>query len=163
MFVVPLKADKIETEDGTQSTVLSYTNFRPSGPAVFVDREVGQPAAAVDLSDIVKLNGKTVTFVEGGKVLKSAGEIKRKIQLPQVGDLVSFKSGGATSTMKVKSLKLHKKGELSKGLLVVGDDEETDQKVSIQLGKITDIKRDIGADVFSQDRFLTIYSDYKGS
>lgn len=163
MFVLPLKGDKIETKEGVTFTVLSYTNYRDKGPAVFVEHTAGVPSDAVYFFDILKINGKSVEFIPGSKVFKTAGEIKRKFQLPQVGDIVTYKDKDGRGTLKVKGLKLHKKDELAKGLFVVGEEEESDERSMVRLAHIIDIDRDIGNDLFSRDRFLAYYSDYKGS
>ncbi len=163
MFVVPVKGDKIETKEGVQFTVLSFTNYREKGPAVFVEHTAGVPSDAVYFFDILKINGKTVEFVPGSKVFKTTGEIRRKVQLPQLGDHVTYKDKNGRGTMKVKGLKLHKRDELSKGLFVVGEGEDSEDKLTIRIANIIDIERDIGNDLFSRDRFLTYYSDYKGS
>lgn len=163
MFVVPLKGDKIETKDGVTFTVLSFTNYREKGPAVFVEHTAGVPSDAVYFFDILKLNGKTVEYVPGSKMLKAAGEITRKISLPQVSDIVSYRDKTGSGSLKVKGLKLHRKGELSKGMFVTGHNEERDENVTIRLANIIDIERDIGSSTFSRDRFLATYSDYKGS
>ena len=163
MLVVPVKGDKIETKDGVSFTVLSFTNYRDRGPAVYVEHTAGVPSDAVYFFDINKINGKTVDYIPGSKIFKSAGEIKRKIQLPQVSDEVTFKDKMGTQAMKVTGLKLHKRNELAKGLFVLGDVKDTEEKVLVRLTQIVDIERDIGNDMFSRDRFLAYYSDYRGS
>jgi len=162
MLIVPLKGDKIETKDGVSFTVLSYTNYREKGPAVFVEHTAGVPSDAVYFFDILKINGKTVEYVTGSKVFKSAGEIKRKIHLPQIGDTITYKDKNGNLTAKVKGLKLHKRDELSKGLFVVGQNEEQDEKIYIRISSIVDIDRDIGSNWFSRDKFISYYSDYIG-
>lgn len=163
MFVVPLKGDKIETKDGVTFTVLSFTNYRDKGPAVYVEHTAGVPSDAVYFFDITKINGKTVEYVPGSKVFRSSGEIKRRFQLPQLSDTVTFKDKGTTQTMKVTGLKLHRRNELAKGLFVVGQAADSEDKVTARLSQIIDIERDIGNDLFSRDKFLSYYSDYRGS
>lgn len=163
MFVVPLKGDKIETKDGITFTVLSFTNYRDKGPAVYVEHTAGVPSDAVYFFDIIKLNGKTVEFVPGAKVFKTAGEIKRRYHLPQVSDVVTFKDKNGAATIKVTGLKLHRRNELAKGLFVVGHSDDSDEKQMVRLAQIIDIERDIGNDLFSKDKFLAYYSDYRGS
>lgn len=163
MFVVPLKGDKIETRDGVNFTVLSFTNYRDKGPAVYVEHTAGVPSDAVYFFDIIKINGKMVELVAGSKVFKSSGEIKRKFHLPQNSDIVTFKDNNGTQTLKVTGLKLHKRNELAKGMFVVGQSEDSEEKQQVRLAQIIDIERDIGNDMFSRDRFLAYYSDYKGS
>jgi len=163
MFVVPIKGDKIETKDGITFTVLSFTNYRDKGPAVYVEHTAGVPSDAVYFFDINKIDGKTVEYVPGSKIFKATGEIKRRFQLPQVSDVVTFKDKIGTKTGKVVGLKLHKRNELAKGLFVTVEEEEGGEKAHVRLPQIVDIERDIGNDMFSRDKFLSYYSDYKGS
>jgi len=163
MLIVPLKGDKIETKDGVSFQVLSYTNYRDKGPAVYVEHTPSVPSDAVYFFDIQKINGKTVELLNGPKVFRSLGPLKRKWQLPQPNDTVTWRGAGGTADIQVKNLKLHKRGELSKGLLIVGVDPETEEQVFVRLNQIIDLKRDIGNDLFSRDRFLTYYADYQGS
>jgi len=163
MFVVPVKGDKIETKDGIAFTVLSFTNYREKGPAVYVEHTAGVPSDAVYFFDINKIEGKTVEYVPGAKIFKATGEIKRRFQLPQVADTITFKDKIGTKTAKVVGLKLHKRNELAKGLFVIAEEEEGGDKVQVRLPQIIDIDRDIGNDLFSRDKFLSYYSDYKGS
>ena len=162
MLVLPLKNDQIETKDGVSFQVLSYTNYRDRGPAVYVEHTPAVPSDAVYFFDIQKINGKTVELLAGPKVFRSLGPLKRKWQLPQPNDTITWQGSGGTSDMTVKSLKLHKRGELSKGLLIVGVDPETEEQVFVRLQQIILITRDIGNDLFSRDRFLTYYGDYAG-
>lgn len=163
MLVLPLKGDRIETKDGITFKVLSYSNYRDKGPAVYVEHTPGVPSDAVYFFDIAKINGKTVDYIEGAKVFKSAGELPRKIHLPQPNDIVTFKDGQGTSSAKVVGLKLHKRGELARGLLVVVQEQDTDEKRFVRLDQIIDLERDIGSEFFSRDKFLSYYSDYRGA
>jgi hypothetical protein len=163
MLVVPLKGDKIETKDGVTFTVLSFTNYRDKGPAVYVEHTPGVPSDAVYFFDITKINGKAVEFVPGAKVFKSIGEVRRRYQLPQVNDIITIRSPDGARDVAVTGLKLHKKGDLAKGLLVIGVEKDTDDKVQARLNQITDIRRDIGDSDYSRDRFLSYYDDYRGS
>lgn len=163
MLVVPLKGDKIETKDGVSFTVLSFTNYRDKGPAVYVEHTAGVPSDAVYFFDITKINGKTVDYVPGSKVFKAAGEVRRRYQLPQVNDIVTMRGKEGSVDITVTGLKLHKKGELAKGLFVVGHEADSEDKVFVRLDQITDLKRDIGNDMFTRDRFLSYYGDYRGS
>jgi len=163
MLVLPLKGDKIETKDGVSFQVLSYTNYRDKGPAVYVEHTPAVPSDAVYFFDIQKINGKTVELLAGPKVFRSLGPLKRRFQLPQPNDTITWRASGGTADMTVKSLKLHKRGELAKGLLIVGEDPETEERVFVRLAQIIDLKRDIGNDLFSRDRFLAYYGDYQGS
>lgn len=163
MFVVPLKGDRIETKEGVEFTVLSYSNYRDKGPAVYVEHTAGVPSDAVYFFDINKINGKVVDYIPGAKIFRAGGEIKRKVQLPQADDTITYRSSTGLTTIKVDGLKLHKRGELAKGLLVSGKDSESNDRVFVRLDQIVDIDRDIGSSDFSRDRFLSYYDDYRGS
>lgn len=163
MLIVPLKGDKIETKDGVSFQVLSYTNYRDKGPAVYVEHTPAVPSDAVYFFDIAKINGKTVEFLKGPKIFKSIGPLSRKFQLPQPNDIVSWRAPGGAANATVKSFKLHKKGDLAKGLLIVAMDTDAQEQVLIRLDQIIDLKRDIGNDLFSRDKFLNYYSDYRGA
>lgn len=162
MLVIPLKGDTVETKDGVTFQVLSYTNYRDKGPAVYVQHTPSVPSDAVYFFDITKINGKTVEFLKGPKIFRSLGPLSRKYQLPQPNDTITWRSPGGSADAIVKSYKLHKKGELSKGLLIVAMDTDAQEQVLIRLDQIIDLKRDIGNDLFSRDKFLKYYSDYRG-
>jgi len=162
MFLtVPLKGDSISTKEGTEYKVISYTNYRSLGPAVHVEHTEDVPSEPAYFSDIAKINGVHVEFVPGQKVFKSNVALKRKFQLPQAGDKITFKDDGTVRTAEVKSLKLHKKSDLAKGLLVKCSDED-DTDYLVRLDDIMDIDREIGNDLFSKDAFLKFYDDYRG-
>lgn len=163
MLVVPIKGDKIETKDGVSFKVLSYTNYRDRGPAVYVEHTPAVPSDAVYFFDIAKINGKTVEYLSGPKVFRSLGPLKRRFQLPQPNDTITWRSPDGTKDVEVKALKLHKKGELAKGILAVCEDPDSQERVFIRLNQIIDLKRDIGNDLFSRDKFLSFYGDYSGS
>ena len=162
MLLVPLKDDKIETKDGITYVVLSYTNYRDKGPAVYVEHTPSVPSDAVYFFDIAKINGITVEYVTGSKVFRSLGKVKRKFQLPQPADSISFRGPNGVVEQQVVGLKLHKKGELAKGLQVQVKDD-TGETSLVRISQIIDIRRDIGNDVFSRDKFLSYYVDYQGS
>jgi hypothetical protein len=163
MYVVPLKSDKIETKDGVIFTVLSFTNYREKGPAVYVEHTAGVPSDAVYFFDIIKINGKAVEYVPGPKVFRAAGALERRYQLPQNNDVVTWRAETGSTDIVVTGLKLHKKSELAKGLFIIGHEKDSEEKVFVRLAAITDLKRDIGNDMFSRDKFLKYYDDYRGS
>jgi len=162
MLVLPIGGDTIETKDGIKFTVLSYTNYRERGPAVYVEHTKDVPSDAVYFFDIAKINGMTVEYLKSQKVFKSLGKISRKIQLPQPADTITYRGDDGSVDVEVVSLRLHKKGQLSRGLQVecVNDAKET---VFLRLDQIVDLRRDIGNDMFSRDKFLSLYDDYRGS
>lgn len=163
MQVLPVKGDKIETREGVTFTVLSFSNYKDKGPCVYVEHTAGVPSDAVYFFDISRINGRAVDYIPGSKVFKAAGELTRKFQLPQVNDRVTMRGKDGSVDVIVTGLKLHKKGELAKGLLVVGHEQDSEDKIFIRLDQITDIHRDLGSDMFNRDRFLAYYADYRGS
>lgn len=163
MIIVPVKGDTIETKEGVTFRVMSYNNYREKGPAVHVEHTPQVPSDAVYFFDVNKINGTTVEYITGSKVFKSVGSVRRKWQLPQINDTVTFKGPTGPLELPVVGLKLHKRGDLAKGLLVVCEDKESDQKFYVRLDQILDLKRDIGNDLFSRDSFLTYYKDYRGN
>ena len=162
MFLtVPLAGDTITTKDGVEYKVTSYTNYRSLGPAVHVEHTEDVPSEPAYFNDITKINGVHVDFIPGQKVFRANVAIKRKFQLPQVGDKLTFKDAGVVRGAEVKSLKLHKKSDLAKGLLVKCADEN-DTEYLVRLDDVIDIDREIGNDLFSKDSFLKLYDDYRG-
>lgn len=166
MFLtVPLAGDSITTKDGVEYKVISYTNYRSLGPAVHVEHTEDVPSEPAYFNDIAKINSVHVDFVPGQKVFKSAVALKRKYQLPQIGDKITFKKDGKVVTAEVKSLKLHKKSDLSKDLakgLMVKCTGDNDTEYLVRLDDMIDIDRQIGNDIFSKDAFLRLYDDYRG-
>lgn len=163
MLVVPLRGDKIENKDGIVFTVMSYTNYRDKGPAVYVEHTPGIPSDAVYFFDIIKINEKTVEYVPGSKVFKAMGSIRRKLHLPQPNDTITFKSETGSVDCKVTGLRLHKRSDLAKGLLVVCEQPDSEEKSYVRLDQLISLERDIGNDMFSKDKFLSYYDDYRGS
>lgn len=163
MLVVPLKGDKIETKDGVTFTVLSYTNYRDKGPAVYVNHTPDVPSDAVYFFDIMRINGKSVEYLKSNKVFRSVGPLKRKWQLPQPNDIVTYRGSTGSASAIVKGLKLHKAKDLARGMLIDALDKADDSKTLIRLTQIIDLQRDIGNDRFSRDSFLGYYDDYTGS
>ena len=159
MLVVPLPKDKIVTKDGAELEVITYTNFKSKGPAVYVVHQAGTPAVAIYFFDIEKINGIRVEYNVGSKVFTALGNIKRKIHLPQPNDqIIIKKDDDTTDILEVKDLKLHSKVlGLGQGLVVRDKDGNIHR-----LDSIADIKRAVGGSDFNQKKFLRIYSEYRG-
>lgn len=162
MLIVPLRGDQIETKEGISFKVLSYTNYRPKGPAVYVEHTPSVPSDAVYFFDIQKINGKTVKFIGSSKVFRSVSPIKRRYQLPQPYDIITWKTPDGAQDAVIKNLRLHKRGELSKGLLLELQNADK-EPIFIRLSQIIRLKRDIGNDLFSREVFLKYYNDYTGN
>lgn len=154
-FLVPLPDDIIETKSGVKHTVLSYAPHADE-PAVYVEGE-GTPTI-VEFSEINRINGAPVRLATGG-VLEATSKIKRDLQLPQRFDKVFIND----RAIKVKSLKLRDKKNLTKGMFVVGEDHETGEKLTLRLADIAKLERSSGDEQFTRRGFAKLYTDYLGS
>lgn len=158
MLVVPLPKDIITTKDGAKLSVVTYTNFKSKGPAVYVEHKRGTPAVVIYFFDIDRINDVRVELNPSSKVFNALGNIKRKYHLPQPNDLVTVNADDAGTIIEVKDLKLHNKSiGLSQGL-VIRDKENNFHRLS----DIVSIDRAVGSDDFNQKRFLRLYSEYRG-
>lgn len=162
MFVVPLPKDVITTKDGAELEVITYTNFKSKGPAVYVEHNPGTPAVIIYFFDIEKINGVRVELNNSSKVFNALGKIKRRFHLPQSNDQLVIKKDAEnpdeSDIVAVKELKLHSKNlGLSKGLLVRDKDG-----TYYRLDDIQDIKPAVGGDSFNRRKFLRYYSEYRG-
>jgi len=163
MFVVPLPKDVITTKDGAELEVITYTNFKTKGPAVYVEHQPGTPAVVIYFFDIEKINGVRVDLNGSSKVFNALGKIKRRFHLPQPNDQItvsksSEESPDGTDIVEVQALKLHSRNlGLSKGLLIQDKDKEYHR-----LNDILDLKRAVGGDTFNKKAFLRLYSEYRG-
>lgn len=162
MMIVPLAGDTITTDGGAQFKVVSYTNYKDHGPAVYVERGSGSPSDPVYFGDISEVNGVKTHYVKGQRVLEAMGRVKRRFHLPQPGDDITAKIDGQPVNLTMKSFRLHRRGALHQGLLLVTEDDANDQQ-TIRLDQLMDVRRPLGDDNFSRDRFLSYYDDYRGT
>jgi hypothetical protein len=154
MFLVPIEGDIVHTVDGADFTVIEYSNFKSNGPCVYVKGE--SSTTPIYFFDIQSVNGIKVSFNSQSKVLEALGHFKRKIHLPQKHDKI--KVDGSDEFIKVSTLKLHSRSlGLSRGLLVIGEDDE-----AYSLQQIVEIKRPIGESYFDKKKFNKLYKDYLG-
>lgn len=155
MFVVPLPGDSVETEGGVKHTVLSYAAYKEQ-PAVYVEAE-GASTESVLFSDIKAINGTPVTLTPG-KVFRADSLVKRKTQLPQIGDKVLV----GDAVIKVKSLKLRAQGKLTNGIMVSGEDQNTKEAIEVRIAGIERVTRADGDANFKSSAFRSLYKDYLG-
>lgn len=159
MLIVPLTGDKITTVEGAEFTVLSYTNFKARGPAVYVENQPGEASLVIYFFDIEKINGVKVEYSDTMKLFKSLGALKRAVHLPQIKDtMVLLKPktpiDSPNDEMEITTLKLHNKTEgVGKGLLICGEDG------CFPLSEMIDLKRS-HPEHFNRSRFLRIYKEY---
>lgn len=156
MFIVPLSGDKIETTGGVTYTVLSYTNYKDS-PAVYV-QGVAVETKSIPFSDIVKINKIAVKLLPS-KVFDAATRPKDQLPLPQKDDKVKL----GRFMVKISMLKLNQRGNLAAGLLIVGDNVETKERVTARMSGISAIERADGTKISDVAPFKRQYHDYLGS
>lgn len=155
MFIVPITGDKITRADGAVFSVLGYTNHKTE-PAVYVQGPNVQ-TETISFNNISKLNGAPVKLTSG-KVF-SVATAKHMITLPQKDDRVKFRN----VTVKVDGLKLNERGHLAAGVLIVGTNIETKEKITVRLANLVGIERANGDKVFNLKAFKQQYRDYLGA
>lgn len=156
MFLVPLPGDKIETTGGVTYTALAYTNYKDS-PAVYVQGAAVQ-TKSIPFSDIVKIN-KTAVKLLPSKIFDAATRPKDQLLLPQKDDKVQL----GRFVVKINMLKLNQRGNLAAGLLIVGDNVETKERVTARMSDINAIERADGTKITDVTAFKRQYHDYLGS
>jgi hypothetical protein len=156
MFIVPLSGDKIETLGGVTYTVLSYTNYKDS-PAVYVQGAAVE-TKSIPFSDIAKINKIPVKLLPS-KIFDAPTRPKDQLMLPQKNDKVKL----GRFVVKVDMLKLNQRGNLAAGLLIVGDNVETKERVTARMSDLSSIDRADGTKITDVTAFKRQYHDYLGS
>lgn len=158
MIVVPLEGDVIQTSDGQRFRVVTYTNYKEGGPAVYCRNRGDKAQTLVYFFDIVAINGTKVEYSRGSKMFNALGKITRAQHLPQPDDNVVIASKGEKRTVEVDSLKLKSKAYgTNKGILI--KDKEGNVH---RLKAIIDIDPAIGGSRFNRKAFFSLYDDYLG-
>jgi hypothetical protein len=157
MFIVPLSGDKIQSSNGARFTALGYTNVKDQ-PAVYV-QGADVETSSIPFDQITKINGTPVTMT-GGKIFNAAKRPSGKFSLPQKDDKVRF---GGKTLVKVDTLKANQRGHLAAGLLVIGTDVETKNKITARLADLVSIERANGSELFDLKAFKSEYRDYLGA
>jgi len=157
MLIVPLLGDVIETISDIQYTVVGYSAYAKL-PSALVEASGANTTLSVPFKEIKALNGTPVALTPG-KILKAESVVTRKFQLPQVHDVVMVDG----NIIKVKSLKLQERGDLTKGILIIGANEETDEQMKVRLFDIDRIIRANGNFEQSTNIMKKLYSEYLGS
>lgn len=160
MLIVPVIGDKFKTSAGLPAEVLSFTNYKPEGPAVLAETTEGGTSESILFSEISEINGHLISLVknaDGYNVFEVDGFIPRKFQLPQPGDIIeSDISGVETRRYEVQRLRVHVKDQYARGMIIDSKDLESEEVIEITLGRITNIEHYL----FSKQKFLAYYSDY---
>lgn len=159
MIVVPLAGDVIQTSDGQRLRVITYTNYKEGGPAVYCRNRGDKAQTLVYFFDIVSINGTKVEYARASKMFNAFGKINRAQHLPQPDDSIIVASNGEKKSVEVQALKLKSKAySVSKGIIVKGKDDD-----AYRLKSILDIDRDIGGSRFNRKAFLAMYDEYLGA
>lgn len=158
MIVVPLEKDTIKTSDGQKLKVVSYTNFKDGGPAVYCRNRGDKSQTLVYFFDIVEINGTKVEYSTSSKLLNALGKVIREVQLPQPDDKIVVMVNGEKRSVEVSGLKLKSKSlGVNKGILVKDTDGEYHR-----LKNIFDIDPALGTGRFNKKAFVSLYSEYAG-
>lgn len=163
MLVVPLEKDVIKTSDGQSYKVISYTNYKDGGPAVYAKAKDSKTQVLVYFFDIESINGTRVEFQRGSRVFKALGRIDRAFNLPQPDDKVTIMTSKMSDEeskerVEVAMLKLKSKAlGINKGLMFKDLDGDAHR-----LNSIIDIDRALGSEAFDRQGFLNYYSEYTG-
>lgn len=162
MLIVPLEKDKITTKDRHTYRVVTYTNFKDGGPAVYCRSKGSTDTILIYFFDIEEINGVRVEYNKGARVFNALGKITRENHLPQPDDkvLVPDRDGekGAKKYVEVASLKLKSKTHgHNRGMLIKDIDGNYHR-----LKDVTAIDRSLGSDRFNKDAFRETYHDYMG-
>jgi hypothetical protein len=156
MLVVPIDKDQIKTKDKQSYKVVSYTNYKDGGPAVYGKMRGDKSLTLIYFFDIAEINDVPVELVKGSKVFNALGKITRAQHLPQPDDKLII--GDEEKMVEVQGLKLKSKTVgPSKGLLVKDDNGDY-----YRLKQIKDIERNLHGDHFDREAFMHIYHDYLG-
>jgi len=155
MLIVPLSGDKVST-GGEERTVLSYSPFR-GAPSVLVEMPAGKPAN-VPFTEITAINGTPVTITPG-KVFNASSKVNRRMHLPQPDDTIMVDD----QRLKVSTVKIHERGSLTTGLLLVCEDTETKERLTVRLSDIERLERANGSQENLKNIMRTVYQEYLGS
>lgn len=163
MLVVPLAKDKVRTTDGHAYRVISYTNYKDGGPAVYCKDKTGSSPVLVYFFDIDQINGTPVEYQRGSRIFRALGKVKREFHLPQPDDKVTVLTNRVTDhegreRVDVDGLKLKSKAlGINKGLFFKDTEGE-----AYRLNQVLDIERALGGERFNRAEFLDYYKDYTG-
>jgi len=162
MLIVPLEKDKIMTKDRHEYRVVTYTNFKEGGPAVYCRSKGSTEPVLIYFFDIEEINGVRVEYAKGSRVFNALGKVQREQHLPQPDDkvMVPDREGekGAKKSVEVAGLKLKSKTHGHNRGMLIKDSEGHYHR----LKDVTAIDRSLGTDRFNKDAFKETYHDYMG-
>lgn len=158
MIVVPVERDVIKTTDGNVYRVVTYTNFKEGGPAVYCRNRGDKSQTLIYFFDIVAINGVRVEYHKSSKMFNALGKITRDQHLPQPDDKVIILHHGEKRAVEVAGLKVKSKLHGTNKGILVRDKEDNVHR----LKSVLDIEPALGGRRFNRKAFLSYYDDYTG-
>jgi hypothetical protein len=156
MLVAPVAGDKLTLLSVTgEVQVSSYTSLKPE-PAVYLTEKLESGERFTFFSDIATLNGNEVKL-DGGGLLQASGLVKRKHNLPQVGDTIItglMETDYQQESMELEVTAVSLSGKEPHSLVIKCG------KTNLTLADIQGIKRKRGSETFNRAAFLKYYVDY---
>lgn len=161
MLIALVKNDRVKLigHEGVH-VVSSYTSLK-SKPAIYLKEPLDDGSRSAFVEAVIEVNGIKVKYDESAHLLEAFGPLKRKYQLPQPGDTVTYtlvETDFKEEKVKavVKDLRLHARDNPSKSLQVKLEDSDT----VLELTSILDIERKVGGESFDRKGFQRYYLDY---
>lgn len=153
MIIALLPGDTVTLTDGTSREVLGFSAVSRKVTA-YVSSGFESPDK-VSLSKITHVNDTPVEL-HGGVVFETPGKFKRKVHLPQPGDIISaVDDDGLEVQMTLKRYKL-KKTELAKGLRLIGSTDS--DEITVRFATLTELP----GSKHSAASVKRVYSEYLG-
>lgn len=160
MLIALVKNDKIRLlgKEGVHR-VSSYTSLK-SQPAIYLNEPLDDGQRSAFVSDVIEVNGVKAEYDEAVHLLNALGPLKRRHQLPQPGDKVTYTLvetdySEEQVTSEVIDLRLHARNNPSRSLQV-----KLEGGTMLELTDIVDIERKVGSERFDRAGFQHYYVDY---
>lgn len=157
MLLVPLRGDKIQVTGLADEQVVSSYSALKKGGAVYVKTPLDPKAPFIVLSMIEVINGVAVTQ-KSNSLLMPKGLIKRKLNLPQIGDtvevLVNKDPQGVEEKASFEVTDLRLTNKPTRPLEVICGSSK------FSLADLIDIGRKLGFEKFDLPAFRSLYLDY---
>jgi hypothetical protein len=155
MYIVPLKGDQLELRgQDVLSIASSYTAYKDE-PAVYIRAALADGSRTVPLTSILKVNDVPVTFDDDSNCLRAHAKVRRRYDLPQPGQEVTYtfedaQGNDTDMTGVIALIRLH--GRENRAFMM-----KLDNGIWLQLSDIKAIKR---PGRFDRGDFQKYYIDY---
>ncbi len=157
MLIVPLRGDRIKVTGIVEEMVVNSYSALKEGGAVYVKQPLDPKSPFVVLSMIQAVNGILVGQRPTG-LLQPKGLVKRKLNLPQVGDSIEVIIHRDSQGIEEKAFFVVEDLKLtSKPLRPL---EVTCKNEKFSLADVINIKRKLGFEKFDLSSFRKLYLDY---